>query len=115
MNAASVPHDKHTIRWRRFYLSISERFAQFDDRIQIGSSSHASLGFHVRHRDNAHILPFQIGSHCFVLRDGGIEHMVCTGIQQQGGLMEVKPHTAAGVQAVDNGFQLSSDIESVDG
>lgn len=96
-------------------MSISERFAQFDDRIQIRCSGHTALGFHVRHRDDAHILPLQIGSHCLILCDGGVEHMVCTGIQQQDGLMEVEAHTAAGVQAVNNSFQLGGNVEPVDG
>ena len=41
--------------------------------------------------------------------------MVCTGIQQQGSLMEVEANTAAGIQAVDNGFQLGGNVEPVDG
>ena len=97
-----------------FFLSLGELASELSHLFQLGRRCHAVALGHTADGDNALVLPLAVRAGRLVHSDRRIIDALAVAIEQKGRLGEREARGTEGVQAVDGGFLLRSDIKPVD-
>lgn len=98
-----------------FFLSLGELASELSHLFQLGRRCHAVALGHTADGDNALVLPLAVRTGRLVHSDRRIIDALAVAIEQKGRLGEREARSTEGVQAVNGGFLLRSDIKPVDG
>lgn len=97
-----------------FFLSLGELASELSHLFQLGRRCHAFALGHTADGDNALVLPLAVRACGLVHSDRRIIDALAVAIEQKGRLGEREARSTEGVQAVDSGLLLRSDIKPVD-
>lgn len=97
-----------------FFLSLGELASELSHLFQLGRRCHAVALGHAADGDNALVLPLAVRTGRLVHSDRRIIDALAVAIEQKGRLGEREARSTEGVQAVDGGLLLRSDIKPVD-